>query len=141
MPLQERHASVRAERLFRPVPAAPVPAAEDAAGSACRALEAELAAYPKPGLVSLVDNGSPADMTAGHFQASIAALRPFFAETFVAGLEDGEFAALRAVGLRAEASMLRATGGVNAHRGAIFCLGLLSAAAGQIGRASCRERV
>jgi triphosphoribosyl-dephospho-CoA synthase len=38
--------------------------------------------------------------------------------------------ALRVIGLQAEAAMLAATGGVNTHRGAIFGMGLLCAAAG-----------
>ena len=42
-------------------------------------------------------------------------------------------AELRAIGLQAEAAMMAATGGVNAHRGAIFSLGLICAAAGAIG--------
>jgi len=37
---------------------------------------------------------------------------------------------LRAVGLQAEQAMLAATGGINTHRGAIFGMGLLCAAAG-----------
>ena len=37
---------------------------------------------------------------------------------------------LRVIGREAEAAMLAATGGINTHRGAIFGLGLLSAAAG-----------
>ncbi|MBL8966337.1 MAG: triphosphoribosyl-dephospho-CoA synthase, partial [Spirochaetaceae bacterium] len=36
---------------------------------------------------------------------------------------------LRPIGRAAEAAMYRATGGVNTHKGAVFCLGLLSAAA------------
>ena len=44
-----------------------------------RKLLRELAAWPKPGLVSHVDNGSHTDMDAAILQASAEALRPFFA--------------------------------------------------------------
>jgi triphosphoribosyl-dephospho-CoA synthase len=95
-----------------------------------RALWYELVTFPKPGLVSLEDNGSHGDMAAVHFWRSMLALRGYFAEIARAGAEGSEFDRLRALGIEAERRMLRATGGVNTHRGAIFNLGLLAAAAG-----------
>lgn len=96
------------------------------------ALQQELAAWPKPGLVSHVDSGSHADMDADLLLASAESLRPFFVELARAGQEGAEMGCLRRIGLRAEAAMLAATGGVNTHRGAIFGLGLLCAAAGEV---------
>jgi len=98
--------------------------------AAVRALLAELVTYPKPGLVSLVDSGSHHDMDAGSFMRSSFALRHYFGAAAAAGAAGVDFEALRRLGLAAEARMLRATGGVNTHRGAIFNLGLLAAAAG-----------
>jgi len=94
-------------------------------------LHAELALYPKPGLVSLVDNGSHDDMTATTFLRSLFALRRYFAAIARAGMADAPFHVLKRLGIEAEARMLRATGGINTHRGAIFCLGLLCAAIGR----------
>lgn len=94
------------------------------------ALYDELALAPKPGLVSFVDAGSHADMDAGTFLRSLFALRRFFGRVAEQGAAGGDFASLAALGIAAEARMLRATGGVNTHRGAIFTLGLLCAAAG-----------
>jgi triphosphoribosyl-dephospho-CoA synthase len=96
---------------------------------AVRALLRELETYPKPGLVSLVDAGSHADMHASHFIASARVLRGAFRAFARSGREAGEFAALRRIGVEAEVAMSRATGGRNTHRGAIFSLGLLCAAA------------
>jgi triphosphoribosyl-dephospho-CoA synthase len=110
------------------------PAAVDRA--ALEALHEELAAFPKPGLVSLVDRGAHRDMDAGTFLDCLRALRGFFGEAARAGLEDAPLGALRALGVRAEARMLDATGGVNTHRGAIFALGLVAAAAGRAARCS-----
>ncbi|WP_431311010.1 triphosphoribosyl-dephospho-CoA synthase MdcB [Methylobacterium nigriterrae] len=90
----------------------------------------ELETYPKPGLVSHVDSGSHADMDAGTFRASAAALEPWFSELARAGAAGAPMPALRRIGIAAEAAMRAATGGVNTHRGAIFGLGLLCAAAG-----------
>lgn len=100
---------------------------------AARALFFELACRPKPGLVSLRDRGSHPDMDAALFLRSILVLRPFFASLALAGLREEPFGVLREIGGGAEAAMLRATGGVNTHRGAVFSLGLLAAAAGRVG--------
>ena len=97
---------------------------------AVRALLDELATFPKPGLVSFADNGSHADMTAAHFVRSAAALGPYFTSMAAAGREGARFDRLRQLAVAAEVAMMRATGGVNTHRGAIFSVGLLAAAAG-----------
>ncbi|HET8541270.1 MAG TPA: triphosphoribosyl-dephospho-CoA synthase MdcB [Anaeromyxobacter sp.] len=100
--------------------------------AALAALREELATEPKPGLVSPSGPGAHADMDARTFAASARALRGFFAAAAAAGHGGAPFDALRALGIEAEARMLRATRGVNTHRGAIFGLGLLSAAAGRL---------
>lgn len=105
--------------------------AERIAALAEHSLVLEIDTYPKPGLVSHVDTGSHADMDAATFARSAAVLRPYFAELAEAGARDADMAVLRKIGLRAEHAMLAATGGVNTHRGAIFGLGLLCAAAGR----------
>lgn len=104
--------------------------AEHLGAVAERSLQLEVRTWPKPGLVSHVDAGSHTDMDAGTFHRSAAALRPFFTELAEAGLQDQGMTVLRKIGLRAECAMTAATGGVNTHRGAIFGLGLLCAAAG-----------
>lgn len=129
-----------AELIVQGVPqtTARLPQASDArayaqyvARLAVRSLYAELVLYPKPGLVSLVDNGSHTDMTATTFVRSLFALRRYFLQITQAGLQDAPFHVLKQLGIAAEARMLRATGGINTHRGAIFCLGMLCAAIGR----------
>ena len=100
------------------------------ARQAVRSLYQELALYPKPGLVSLVDNGSHTDMTATTFLRSLFALRHYFLRITAAGMAGAPFVELKRLGIEAEQAMLRATGGINTHRGAIFCLGMLCAAIG-----------
>lgn len=100
--------------------------------AASRALHDELALAPKPGLVSFVDSGSHDDMDANTFLRSLFALRTYFVEIAELGAAQAPFEALERCGIDAEARMLRATGGINTHRGAIFVLGLLCAAAGAL---------
>jgi triphosphoribosyl-dephospho-CoA synthase len=90
----------------------------------------ELETWPKPGLVSHVDNGSHDDMDAATFRRSAAAIRPYLQRLADAGAHGCGMGRLRIIGLEAERAMLAATAGVNTHRGAIFGLGLLCAAAG-----------
>ena len=100
------------------------------------ALYDELALEPKPGLVSFADSGSHLDMDAGTLMRSLFALRHYFQHAARAGALHNRFPALEALGLAAEARMLRATGGINTHRGAIFTLGLLCASAGRLSAGS-----
>jgi triphosphoribosyl-dephospho-CoA synthase len=99
---------------------------------AVSSLHAELCLYPKPGLVSPMDAGSHTDMDATTFMRSLFALRHYFKQICRAGLRDAPFVQLKQLGIDAEAAMLKATQGVNTHRGAIFSLGMLCAAAGQL---------
>jgi len=93
-------------------------------------LKREVETFPKPGLVSHVDNGSHRDMDAELLCRSADALAPFFRDLAIAGASGAGIGRLRAIGIAAERAMLAVTGGVNTHRGAIFGLGLLCAAAG-----------
>lgn len=97
---------------------------------AIKSLHAELLLYPKPGLVSPIDNGSHADMNSRLFMRSIFCLRHYFRFMAQAGAKSASFEQLKRLGVQAERQMLRATDGINTHRGAIFSLGLLCAAAG-----------
>lgn len=113
---------------------------EHVAVEAQRALRLEIETFPKPGLVSHKDSGSHTDMDASTFHASTAALGPFFAELAATGFADRPMSTLREIGLRAESAMLLATGGINTHRGSIFGLGLLCAAAGAVLRLQPMEK-
>ena len=104
--------------------------AEDLGDLAAACLKLEVTTYPKPGLVSHVDNGAHHDMDAALLVRSANALAPFFADLALAGASGARMDRLRVIGIEAERAMLASTGGVNTHRGAIFGLGLLSAAAG-----------
>ena len=113
---------------------------ETVARLACQALLYEVLVTPKPGLVDRHHNGSHRDMDLFTFSASAASIYPYFRQCAQTGAETAErpprevFETLRLLGRMAEGAMLKATGGVNTHRGAIFSLGLLCAAAGRLGR-------
>jgi len=97
---------------------------------AVRSLYHELALYPKPGLVSFQDNGAHRDMDAATFVRSLFSLRGYFVAIATAGMHETKFNELQQLGIAAESHMLRATRGINTHRGAIFTHGILAAAAG-----------
>jgi len=105
---------------------------------ASQALLSEVLTTPKPGLVDRRNSGSHRDMDIFTFAASTAALQPYFAACARIGIETaGEcaqttFERLRLPGRMAEGVMLDATQGVNTHRGAIFSIGILCAAAGRL---------
>lgn len=100
------------------------------AALAVECLHTEVNTFPKPGLVSHIDTGAHLDMDARLLHTSADALSPFFTALVTAGAACAGMDRLRQIGIAAERAMLAATGGVNTHRGAIFGLGLLSAAAG-----------
>lgn len=100
--------------------------------TAIRALYYELATSPKPGLVTLHSNGSHHDMDASTFFRSLFSQRNYYFSIARAGAQGASFAELQQLGIIAEQRMLLATGGVNTHRGALFSLGLLAAAAGRL---------
>ncbi|NIJ77144.1 triphosphoribosyl-dephospho-CoA synthase [Xanthomonas campestris] len=99
---------------------------------AVAALHTELCCAPKPGLVTPFDSGSHADMDASTFLRSLFALRGYFVAIAQAGIDNAPFEQLRQLGIAAEAAMLRATGGINTHRGAIFSMGVLTAQAARV---------
>lgn len=109
---------------------------DEIARLAVQALLFELAVTPKPGLVDRFNNGAHHDMDFYTFLSSAPSLFPYFKACAQLGREYGAtpacFARLRTEGVLAEGTMLRATKGINTHKGAIFTLGILSACAGHL---------
>lgn len=102
------------------------------------AMYREVKLTPKPGLVDSDNNGAHRDMTITHFMASIHAVTPWFPRFFEQGKATANLPAsqtllaIRPTGLACEQAMFKATGGINTHKGGIFSLGLLCAAAGRL---------
>jgi triphosphoribosyl-dephospho-CoA synthase len=85
-----------------------------------RALRLELDTPMKPGLVGPDSRGAHKDMDYALMLKAIAALRPYWSRMAKASVPP----LLQMIGIEAEKTMKKATGGVNTHRGAIFALGL-----------------
>jgi holo-ACP synthase / triphosphoribosyl-dephospho-CoA synthase len=107
------------------------------AWQAVKSLIVEVGLGPKPGLVSLKDNGPHKDMNHSLFIDSAAVLFEGYKE--MADLAEDEefepelvFQKMRKIGLKMETEMLVATGGVNTHKGAIFLIGLLVTASARV---------
>lgn len=94
-----------------------------------RALRLELDTTPKPGLVDRQDNGAHKDMDYALMSKSISALRPYLTRLALDSAKDIDPAKIKEIGIEAEKAMLKATGGVNTHKGALFCIGLSVVAA------------
>lgn len=101
-----------------------------------RALRLELDTTPKPGLVDRWDNGAHKDMDYALMSKSISALRPYLTRLAVESAKDIDPAKIKEIGIEAEKAMLKATGGVNTHKGALFCIGLSVAAASNLASAT-----
>ena len=82
------------------------------------------------------NSGSHRDMDFFTFQASAAALHPYFARCVMIGRQNAApeetLQRLRLPGKIAEGEMRRATGGINTHKGAIFSMGILCGALGRL---------
>lgn len=107
----------------------------------------EVAASPKPGLVDRNNPGAHDDMDIFTFMDSISVLGMYFYQCAEKGLnfQGDDFTqlmeTLRPIGIEAEEDMFQATSGVNTHKGMIFSLGILSAAAASIYRETDQEKI
>ena len=97
-----------------------------------QALIAEAELTPKPGLVDRRGNGAHADLSLELLRRSANAIEPYFHEMAAVSRAAYPCQSIRerlaAIGRRAELAMFEATGGSNAHKGAIWALGLLVSA-------------
>ena len=112
--------------------------AQSIADTMRQALITEATLTPKAGLVDAVHNGGHHDMNLALFLRSADAIAPYLGDCAATGMtfaghpaSPALLAAIRPIGLAAEAAMRAATGGVNTHKGAIFAFGLTAAALGK----------
>ncbi len=102
------------------------------AAKAVKALMEEALLTPKPGLVDARDNGSHSDMSIDLMLESARSLENTFREIANVSYQHPVNQTLREkiaqIGRDGEKVMLRATNGVNTHKGGIWALGLLVSA-------------
>lgn len=115
------------------------------AGQAVDALLDEARLTPKPGLVDRRGRGAHTDLDLDLMCRSARALAPALAEMAGAARDAGApTLALREslgrLGREAEAAMMKTTQGINTHRGAIWAMGLLVAAAAMVPDAASPAR-
>ncbi|MDK2918857.1 MAG: triphosphoribosyl-dephospho-CoA synthase [Candidatus Petromonas sp.] len=112
---------------------------------AVKAMIYEVSATPKPGLVDRNNSGAHNDMDFFTFMSSSASLTYTFYECALEGVNfDREdyrdlLKRIRPIGIKGEEKMFNATRGVNTHKGLIFSLGIIAAAAGNIYKETGRQ--
>jgi triphosphoribosyl-dephospho-CoA synthase len=103
------------------------------AALARQALIAEAELTPKPGLVDRRGAGAHSDLSLAIMRRSALAIEPYIREMALISGRNYPSQPLRerlaVIGRQAEHAMLKATSGSNAHKGAIWILGLLTSAA------------
>jgi triphosphoribosyl-dephospho-CoA synthase len=103
------------------------------AALARQALIAEAELTPKPALVDRRGSGAHTDLSLTLMRRSALAIEPFIRQMAFQSMNENPSPCLRttlaATGRAAESAMLQATKGANTHKGAIWTLGLLAAAA------------
>lgn len=98
----------------------------------------EVSASPKPGLVDRYNNGAHKDMNFFTFIESSVVIQDTFYKCAKLGIESNEknidkiLDYARPIGMDSENNMLKATKGINTHKGIIFSIGLIAVAAGII---------
>lgn len=105
------------------------------ASNAEKALLVEVMLTPKPGLVDCMNSGAHSDMNYFTFVESTKALTPFLKQYVQLGMEhQGNlqhlFMNARQMGVKAEQAMLKATKGVNTHKGANYSYATILTALG-----------
>jgi triphosphoribosyl-dephospho-CoA synthase len=115
------------------------------AALATQSLIAEAELTPKPGLVDRRGSGAHNDLSLKLMTQSATVLEPYFAAmascSQVRDLDTDLRMELAEIGRAAERAMFKATQGSNTHKGAIWILGLLVAAAARGEGQSAREIV